>query len=53
MLYTRFVIGDEALSRTSAFNFSYWAIFSNAINFIHFVSVTMGINGHLDVTSWC
>ena len=32
MLFTRFVIGEETLSRTSAFCFSHWAIFSNAIN---------------------
>jgi hypothetical protein len=32
MLYTRFVIGEETLSSTSAFNFSQWAIFSKAIN---------------------
>src|ERR1035437_10271602 len=28
MLYTRFVIGEETLSSTSAFNFSHWAILS-------------------------
>src|ERR1700689_797187 len=32
MLYTRFVIGEETLSSTSAFNFCHCAIFSNAIN---------------------
>jgi hypothetical protein len=26
MLYTRFVIGEETLSSTRAFNFSHWAI---------------------------
>src|SRR6266852_5746621 len=31
MLYTRFVIGDETLSSTSAFNFCHCAIFSTAI----------------------
>jgi len=29
MLYTRFVIGEETLSSTNAFNFSYSAIFSS------------------------
>src|SRR5580698_8484295 len=32
MLYTRFVIGEETLSRTSAFNLCHGAIFSTAIN---------------------
>ena len=31
MLYTRLVIGDETLSRTSAFNFCHCAIFSSTI----------------------
>jgi hypothetical protein len=30
MLYTRFVIGEDTLSSTNAFNFSHWAIFSIA-----------------------
>jgi hypothetical protein len=38
MLYTRFVIGEETLSSTNAFNFSHCAIFSIAITFIHFES---------------
>jgi hypothetical protein len=42
MLYTRFVIGEETLSSTSAFNFSHWAIFSIATNSFIFSP----FNGH-------
>src|SRR5579862_8984101 len=42
MLYTRFVIGEETLSSTSAFSFSHPAIFSTAIK-----SFILGpFNGH-------
>src|SRR5579862_5964049 len=51
MLYTRFVIGEETLSRTSAFNFSHCAIFSTAINSFILV-LLLSINGHLDITSY-
>ena len=42
MLYTRFVIGEETLSSTRAFNISYWAIFSIATKSFMF-SLFMGI----------
>src|SRR5579871_1319722 len=42
MLYTRFVIGEETLSSTSAFSFSQWASFSTSIK--SFISGPF--NGH-------
>ena len=50
MLYTRFVIGEETLSRTSAFNFCHCAIFSTAIKSC-ISGPFMSIIGHLDITS--
>ena len=41
MLYTRFVIGEETLSRTSAFH----------SQIVHFVSMILAIIGNLNITS--
>src|SRR5579863_3120685 len=49
MLYTRFVIGEETLSRTSIFSFSQWAIFSVATNSFIFRPFN-GHYRHLNVT---
>src|ERR1700693_5003329 len=52
MLYTRFVIGEETLSSTSAFTSSHRAIFPNTIISFILGVLLFGIIGHSNITSW-